>query len=414
MQFTRSLKLKFLDLNQAKADLFDQTTVEYTSLANELLKIPISERKKLTTAKVVSPLKSALVNQVIRQVKGEAGEKSKGYKLLPPEVNNQNWKLHRVGDTYSVSFPTLQGVKRVPLNVEGKHWLPIFDKVLGNDPTLKLGTLKLLKRKHKWYALIAITQEVPDAKSTNRVGVDRGQNNLAVAANKPGKCLFFSGKQVRHKRRHFQRLRHQLQKAGKYRAVKKLVRSETRWMSEINHALSKQIAQFADSLDADLVLEDLSGCRQTMKQSKKVRSDAGNSRHTWAYYDLELKLAYKMAMLGREVHIRPAAYTSKSSSYDGRLGYRDGHWFYAPSGQQVNADWNAALNLAQWDGFSCPLELYVPRDGAFDNPQNTLLVQPGTAEPNSMNTARGRGEYVQLSLFDTTSDWARRENPTCF
>jgi hypothetical protein len=151
-----------------------------------------------------------------------------------------------------------------------------------------------------------------------------------------------------------------------------------------------------------------------MKQSKKVRSDAGNSRHTWAYYDLELKLAYKMAMLGREVHIRPAAYTSKSSSYDGRLGYRDGHWFYAPSGQQVNADWNAALNLAQWDGFSCPLELYVPRDGAFDNPQNTLLVQPETAEPNSMNTARGRGEYVQLSLFDTTSDWARRENPTCF
>jgi transposase len=29
----------------------------------------------------------------------------------------------------------------------------------------------------------------------------------------------------------------------------------------------------------------------------------------------------------------------------------------------VNADWNAARNLAQWDGFSCPLELHVPRDG---------------------------------------------------
>ena len=51
------------------------------------------------------------------------------------------------------------------------------------------------------------------------------------------------------------------------------------------------------------------------------------------------------------------------NSYDGRLGKRDGHWFYAPSGQKVNADWNAARNLAQWDGFSCPLELHVPRDG---------------------------------------------------
>jgi IS605 OrfB family transposase len=399
MDFTRTLKLKFLDLNQAKADLFDQTTAEYTSLANELLKIPINERKKLTTAKVVSQLKSALVNQVIRQVKGEAGERTKGYKRLPPEVNNQNWKLYRVGNTYSASFPTLQGVKRVPIEVEGKYWVPVFDKILGGDPTIRLGTLKLLKRKNKWYALISITQEVPDVKSTNRVGVDRGQNNLAVAATKEGKCLFFSGKQVKHKRRQFQKRRHQLQKAGKYRAVKKLVRSETRWMREVNHAVSKQIVRFADSLDADLVLEDLSGCRQTMKQSKKVRSDAGNSRHTWAYYDLELKLGYKMAMLGRELHIRPAAYTSKSSSFDGRLGKRDGHWFYAPSGQQVNADWNAARNLAQWDGFSCLLELYVPKDGAFDNPQDTLLAQSKMTEPNSMNTDRGRVEYVQLSKY---------------
>lgn len=90
MEFTRTLKLKFLGLNQAKSELFEQTTAEYTSLANELLKLPIKERKKLTTAKVVSPLKSALVNQVIRLVKGDAGEKAKIYKVLPPEINNQN------------------------------------------------------------------------------------------------------------------------------------------------------------------------------------------------------------------------------------------------------------------------------------------------------------------------------------
>ncbi len=373
--------------------------------------MPVSERKKLTTAKVVSSLKTALVNQVIRQVKGEAGERTKEYRKLPPEVNNQNWKLSLVGKTYSVSFPTLQGIKRVPLNVEGKHWLPILDKILGKDPTIKLGTLKLLKRKNKWYAAITITQDVPEVKSTTRIGVDRGQNNLAVAATVDGKCLFFSGKQVKHKRRQFQKLRRQLQKAGKYRAVKKLVRSETRWMGEVNHMVSKRIVEFADSLDADLVLEDLSGCRQTMKQSRKSRSDAGNSRHAWAYYDLELKLGYKMASKGRELHIRPPAYTSKSSSYDGRLGKRDGHWFYAPSGEQVNADWNATRNLAQWDGFSCPLELYASTDGAFDNLQ-VSLAQAEMPEPNSMNTFEGRVEYVQLSLFDNTYDWTRRENPT--
>lgn len=112
-QVTTTLKIKFYDLNQAKFELFSKMTTETTSLANELLKLEIAERRKLTTARVVSPLMSALSNQVIRQIKGKAGKKTKQFKVLPPEVNNQNWQVFKVGDTYSVSFPTLKGVKRV-------------------------------------------------------------------------------------------------------------------------------------------------------------------------------------------------------------------------------------------------------------------------------------------------------------
>ncbi|MFQ3585854.1 MAG: RNA-guided endonuclease TnpB family protein, partial [Cyanobacteriota bacterium] len=63
---TTTLKLKFLDLNAVKAEMFDQTVCATTELANELLRISPKERKALTTAKVVTPLKSALSNQVIR------------------------------------------------------------------------------------------------------------------------------------------------------------------------------------------------------------------------------------------------------------------------------------------------------------------------------------------------------------
>ncbi len=438
-QVTTTLKIKFLDLNHAKAQLFEQMTVECTALANELLKLNIKERRKLTTAKVVTPLRSALANQVIRQVTGEAGKKTKNYKVLPPEVNNQNWELHKCGETrdaaklptverrealrgalgetprlhpltYSVSFPTLKGTKRVPLSVAGNHWQPILDSLLAGN--IQRGTLKLIKHRGKWYACLSVIQEVPEVYSTNRVGVDRGQNQIAVAATPQGKSLFFRGREVKHRRRKFQRLRHQLQKAGKYRAVKKLRRSETRWMSEVNHAISRRIAEFADKHDADVVLEDLSGCRQTMRQTKKSRADAGDSRHAWAYYDLELKIAYKLAALGRSVHIRPAAYTSKTSSYDGRLGRRDGHWFYAPSGERCNSDWNAARNIAMWDGRTCSLELQVLENGAFDNPHSIAVSQPEMGKCNSMNTAEGRVEWVQLSLFDCTSSWARQENPT--
>ena len=114
MLVTRTLKLKFHNLNAVKAQMFAETTTACTELANELLKLPIKERKKLTTAKVVTPLKSALANQVIRQIKGKTGKKTQEFKLLPPEINYQNWRLFKQGDTYSVSFPTIQGVKRVP------------------------------------------------------------------------------------------------------------------------------------------------------------------------------------------------------------------------------------------------------------------------------------------------------------
>ncbi len=79
----------------------------------------------------------------------------------------------------------------------------------------------------------------------------------------------------------------------KNRAVKKLEQKESRWMRAVNHTVSRRIVNFADWLNADLVLEDLSGCRQTMKQRKKSRADNGESRHTWAYFDLQLKLEYK-------------------------------------------------------------------------------------------------------------------------
>ncbi|MGB5636850.1 MAG: transposase [Waterburya sp.] len=417
MQVTTTLKLKFHNLNAVKATMFAETTAACTDLANELLKLPIKERKKLTTAKVVTPLKSALANQVIRHCKGKAGKKTKRFKLLPPEVNCQNWRLFKVGDIYSVSFPTLFGIKRVPITIKSHHWQPVLDKLLTNDQTMTKGTLKLWQHRNKWYALISVTEEVPEVMTDKRVGVDRGQNQIAVAAGKKGFGLFFSGKQVKHCRRQFQQRRKQLQKAGKYRAVKKLEQKEQRWMRAVNHTVSRRIVDFADWQDADLVLEDLSGCRQTMKQSQKSRSDNGTSRHAWAYYDLGQKLEYKMAKLGRQVHVRPPHYSSKTSSVNGVIGKRDGHWFKCVSGVTLNSDFNAARNLAIWDDRSCPVDFEVEgscfASSLSNRPVQKAVSAMGTdnlldgvigSPLNLMNAVKGRVEYRQLSLFDCTYD----------
>jgi putative transposase len=389
---TTTLKLKFLGLNRVKADLFAEMTDECTSLANELLSIPLAERRKITTAKVVTNLSSALANQVIRNTTSKTAKKVKQYRKMLPEVNKQSWKVAKNGETYSVSFPTIKGVKRVPLEVASPHHAALLDRLLIGDTSVEKGSLKIAKLGGSWFALCSITQDVPAVVSANRVGCDRGQNNIAVIATPEGRSRFFKGGEVKHRRRQFQKLRTELQSADKKRALKKLNNKEARWMREVNHAISKAIAQFADYHNADVVMEDLSGCRGTMRQSRKQRSDAGNNRHRWAFYDLQAKTAYKMELLGRRLILRPAPYTSKSDNRNGILGKRDRHNFVGFDGYQVNADFNAAVNIAQWDGFACPLGLYVSGDGVVDSPQNFGSPSAsGRAEMqkgNSVNTQR--------------------------
>lgn len=122
---TRTIKLKFHNLNQVKQQLFAFMTAENTRLANKLLAMPYMERREVTTAKIITSLKSALANQTIRHTISATGRKVKHYKCLPPEINKQNWKLEKRGDTYSLSFPTIQGVRRVPIVVASKHWEPM-------------------------------------------------------------------------------------------------------------------------------------------------------------------------------------------------------------------------------------------------------------------------------------------------
>ena len=352
---TQTIKLKFAQLNKSKSQVFEEMTVETTDLANWLLTIPLPERRKLTTSKVQTRLMSALSNQVIRHTTSEVGRKTKQFRRLPPEINNQNWTLHKVGSTYSISFPTIKGTKRVPVEVASKHWQPVLEGILGG--TVETGSAKIIKHRNRWYVYVSVTQEVPEVTASGRVGCDRGQNNLAVVASKDGFGKFFSGKEVMHRRRYFQKRRKQLQEAKKFRALKKWDKKERRWMDAVNHTVSRRIVRFAEYKCADVVIEDLEGCRTTMKQSKKQRSDSAQSRHSWSFYSLEMKLDYKLAISGLKLIKRPAPYTSKSCSSCGTLGVRDGHHFNCPHGHYHNADLNAARNIAQWDGFACSLDL---------------------------------------------------------
>ena len=370
---TKTLKLPFLRLNRAKAEEFARLQALNTSVANTILALPKGERRALTSKSFAHvEIGSAWMNQTIRNA--NARTKVKQFWCLPLETNNQNWTLHKVGDTYSVSFGLRRGrKKRVPLAVHQashQHWL---DAVLAGRAAP--GSIKLwCSRTGIWYACLSVSMDVPDAEPTGRwIGIDRGQNVPLSAATPDGPVVFWKAKRIRHIRRVYAARRKKLQAAGKHRAVKKLERREQRIITYINHCLSKNMVALAQRCKAGIRLEELSGIRQRSRQRQATKTDAGQNRDYWPFFQLEQFITYKAQLAGVAVEHVPAAYTSKSCHRCGALGARTRHRFRCPRcAYQAHADANAAMNVRDWHGLCCPLVLEAPADGAHGMPRNTV------------------------------------------
>ena len=355
---TLSLKLPFLRLNAGKAAEFGRLQDLNTATANEILAVPKEERGALTTAHFGHvPLGSAWMNQTIRNARAQTGVRR--FKVAPLETNNQNWTLHKVGDTYSLGFGLVRGVKkRVPLDVYGVHATRALDAIL--DGTAKKGGLTLWRsRRGLWYALLSVTMDVPVAKRSGQwVGVDRGQNHLAVASTPTGRPRFWTCGIVRQARRHYAAKRRRLQKAGKHKTITRLEHKEARLVRHVNHIVSKELVRFAQDHGCGIRLEELRGIRQTTKQRKDTKKQADKNRDYWPYFDLEMKVLYKAALAGVPVEKVPAAYTSKSCCRCGAIGQRERHRFRClRCGYQGHADHNASRNVGRWIGVACPVVL---------------------------------------------------------
>ena len=376
---TLTLKLPFHKLNQVKADEFERLTALNTQVANDLLRFSKKERRDLTSAYFSHlELGSMWINQTIRNT--NAKTKAKRFKRMWLEVNNQGYKIAKSGNLYTVSFSLFRGrKKRIPLEIHQASHAEVLEKAISSQA--KLGSLKLCKsKKGIWYALISVSMDVPEpSEAQGWIGIDRGQNNLAVAALPGSFGKFWKAGRVKQLRRQFQKTRKQLQQAQKLKKVKQLEQRERRIMTHINHAVSKQLVRFAKDYGMGLRFEDLSGIRQTSKQRKKTKSDASKNRDHWSFYQLEQFTRYKANLAGVPVESIPAPYTSKSDHRNGVIGKRNRHWFTGVDGYKCNADWNAAQNIGKWVGFSCPLNLQRTasvmdavdsEDGVDDSPPN--------------------------------------------
>ena len=346
MEIQVTIKAKLKILNSETALSFSKTMEQYRQACNYVseyifnhdfdMKQSRLNRELYTELRNLFSLKSQMAQSVIRTViaryktvKTQMARKPYKYQdqntgewyrevrdltwlRKPISFNRPQVDLQRTRDWSYLSTPrgqlsinTLDGRVKVDPVCHG------FDQYF--DGTWKFGLAKLLKIGGKWYLHISATKEVADFDNQtvkHVVGIDRGLRFLATAYDEQGQTSFFNGKAVMRKRAKYQKLRAELQAKGTKsakRRLKKLSGRENRWMSDVNHCVSKTLVQKYGN-NTLFVLEDLTGVSFERTDLPKALR---NQNKSWAFYQLEQFLTYKAHLNNSEVVEVSAKYTSQ-------------------------------------------------------------------------------------------------------
>jgi putative transposase len=215
------------------------------------------------------------------------------------------------------------------------------------------------------------------------LGVDLGIENLAVTST----AYFFSGRELTHDLREFEKVRAGLQQTGTRSAHRTLEQSngrELRYVRDVLHRASNAIVDEALRYECDVIaFEDLT----------HIRDQTGASwGHKWAFRTLYEQVAYKAEAEGIAVKQVGSAYTSKRCAECGftadenRPARNDFRCVKCES--EANADYNAAKNIGM---------RYVRRgqQSSRRTGDSQLALKSGTLTPNGGFTAYPHGSEVE-------------------
>lgn len=258
-------------------------------------------------------------------------------------VRNRDYSF--VDDGQVLSINTLG--KRTKCTFESEHFAEYL------DGSYDLGTAKLIELKGLWYLHIPITKAVEDFQKENVrhvVGIDRGLRFLTVSYDEQGKTEFVSGRKIATKRHKFQEVRKQLQSKGTKsakRRLKAISGRENRWMSDVNHQISKTLVEKYGK-DTLFVLEDLTGVSFEDSNLSRIAKQNYDLR-SWSFYQLEQFLTYKAHENRSEVLKVSARYTSQRCPKCGTIHKENRdhhrHLYSCQCGYRSNDDRIGAMNI---------------------------------------------------------------------
>jgi IS605 OrfB family transposase len=209
-----------------------------------------------------------------------------------------------------VSIWTMNGRQKMPF-VCGELQLKLLEGLRGE--------CDLVYRNGEFYLFQTCdVDESPEIDPDGFLGVDFGIVNIATDSD--GEA--FSGSQINNVRHRHRRLRAKLQRKGTkstHRRLKKLSGKEHRFAQDVNHRISKRIVAKAKGTSRGIALEDLKGIRERVTVRRRQRA----TLHSWPFYDLRAKIAYKARLAGVPVILVDPRNTSRTCPACGTVDKRN-------------------------------------------------------------------------------------------
>jgi putative transposase len=235
----------------------------------------------------------------------------------------------------TVSLTTMGGRLHIPLLLGGYQ----REALRGKKPT----AATVVKHGNRWDIHIVVEDPDAEARSGPPMGVDLGIRNTAATSH--GTLHDGSTRQAFKEQR--MKIRASLQSKGTRgakRLLKRLSGYEIRRIRWENHNLSKHlVAEALANGNGAIHFEKLTNIRQRTKVKNRHlnRMVAG-----WSFGQLQDFTAYKARRAGLRVDWKNPYRTSQDCSRCGQPGLRQGDTFTCTACGTMDADYNAACNLA--------------------------------------------------------------------
>jgi putative transposase len=204
--------------------------------------------------------------------------------------------------------------------------------------------------------------EAPMQETIDFLGIDLGI--VQIASDSEGKQ--YSGEAIRSLRRRMRKLKAGLQHTAKKhgsksakRRLQRLRRRQSRFTRWVNHNVSRRVVESAAVSGKAIALEDLTGIRERASvMNRAMRFELGN----WAFDQLRKFIEYKARRAGvRVVAVDPhnTSRTCSACGYCDKQNRKSQCKFQClECGLEINADCNAALNIASKarGNITCPID----------------------------------------------------------